>query len=294
MVGLLLISLAVIISGCARQSEPAPATPLPATAIPTVTHYAPEQSTITPSAVTRISTPTRVIPMTTPVQNKNGLTIEENEIIGQVSLEPLTFQPVHGSQQDINARHAPDKGKPYSFQDGLAQNGMYGINPVTGERHFKAFEDSDSGKIVLKQDEVMILQIDAGDGSPISPLRGLWVDDEHWILEIAFVKNIIDGNSVYSNAVGQIYQDGGLLNKQYGYEEMFGFQFLDGKPFYFYKRDGQIHLSYNNEDLPVVYDEIVHYRCCSGAALNPTAGINWIGFWGQRDGIWYYSEIGRY
>lgn len=233
-------------------------------------------------------------PPTTPIPNNAGLTIEENEIIGQVSIEPLTFLPVHGSQQNIIARHALDKGKPYSFPDGFEQNGAYVIYPVTGDSHFRAVRAIDSAKLVLQQDKVTILEIDAGDVSPISPLRGLWVDDEHWILETAYVKNINDGNSIYSNAVGQIYRDGVLLNEQFGYEEMFGFQLLDGEPFYFYKKEGQIYLSYNNEDLPVIYDEIPHYRCCSGAALNPIAGINWIGFWGQRDGVWYYTEIGRY
>lgn len=264
--------------------------PISKTAMPLSVTLPHIQQTPTPT-----SSPTATsVPLTTPIPNKIGLTIEENEIIGQVSLEPLTFQPVHGSQQNIIARHALDKGKPYSFLDGFEQNGAYVIYPVSGDSHFRAIRSSDSAKLVLQQDEVTILEIDAGDVSPISPLRGLWVDDEHWILETAYVKNIIDGNSIYSEAVGQIYRDGVLLNEQFGYEEMFGFQLLDGKPFYFYKKDGRIYLSYNNEDLPVAYDEIPHYRCCSGAALNPIAGINWIGFWGQRDGVWYYTEIGRY
>lgn len=227
-------------------------------------------------------------PLTTSIPNSIGLTIEENEIQGQVALEPLTFQPVHGSQQEILARHALEKGEPYAFQNGEV------IYPVTGGNHFRAVRDRESGKLVLQQAEETIIQIDAGDVSPISPLRSLWVDGDNWILEIAFVKNIIDGNSITSVAVGQIYRDGVLLNAKLGYEEMFGFQFLDGKPFYFYKNDGLIHLSYNNEDLPVVYDEIPHYRCCSGAALNPIAGLNWIGFFGQRNGVWFYTEIGRY
>lgn len=232
--------------------------------------------------------------LTTPISNKFGITIEENEIIGQASLDPLTFEPVHGSQQDIKVRHSKDKGKPYLFPDGFEQNGAYVIYPVNVDRHLRVVRASENVKIVLQKDEVTILQIDGGDVSPINPLRGLWVEHEHWILEIAFVRNIIDGNAIQSNAVGKIYRDSVLLNEEYGYEEMFGFQLLDGKPFYFYKKDRQVYLSYNNEDLPIVYDEIPHYACCSGAELNPIAGSNWIGFWGQRDGVWYYTEIGRY
>lgn len=258
---------------------------------------------VTPTHIQQTSPPTfspmtiaTAAPLTTPIPNKIGLTIEENEIVGQASLDPLTFQPVHGSQQDIQARHAQDKGKPYVFPNGFEQNGAYVIYPVTGDGHFRAVRASDSAKIVLllQQDETTIDQMDGGDVSPISPLRGLWVVNGHWILETAFVRNSIDGNAIQSDAVGRIYQDGVLLNEKYGYEEMFGFQLLAGKSFYFYKRDGQVYLSYNNENLPITYDEIPHYACCSGAQLNPIAGSNWIGFWGQRDGVWYYTEIGQY
>jgi hypothetical protein len=249
----------------------------------------PLEKPILKTAVPISSPATGSAPLTTPIPNKIGLTIEENEIIGQVSIDPLTFRPVHGSQQDIIARHTLEKETSYSLQ-----NGSHIVYTPPGDNSFKAFRTSDNSGIILQKDGITILQTSIGDASPVNPLRGLWVYDEHWVLEVAFVKNIADGDSIHSDVTGQIYRDGVLLNEQLGYEEMFGFQLLGGKPFYFYKKDGEFHLSYNNQDLPVKYDEIPHYYCCSGSELNPISGTNWVVFLGQRDGVWYYSEIGQY
>jgi len=69
---------------------------------------------------------------------------------------------------------------------------------------------------------------------------------------------------------------------------------LTGKPFYFYQENGQIHISYNDQDLPLIYDEVPHFGCCSSAVLNPVSAPNWVGFFGKRGKIWFYTEIGIY
>lgn len=74
---------------------------------------------------------------------------------------------------------------------------------------------------------------------------------------------------------------------------MFGFQLLDGKPFYFFKKDDRIYISYDHQELPLTYDEIPHYQCCSAGGLNAVAGPNWVGFFGRRGEVWYYTEIRR-
>jgi hypothetical protein len=132
---------------------------------------------------------------------------------------------------------------------------------------------------------------------PESPaLRGLWVDEaDAWVLEIASTDYSRTANqTVVIETIGQIYRNGELLNQKYGYREMFGYQLLDGLPFFFYQKDGLVHISYNNQDLPLIYDQIPHYGCCSAAATNPVAALNWVGFFGQRNGVWYYTEIGKY
>ena len=273
-----LIIFSLLLFGCAGNTTPEQ---LPS---PTAT-----SSEIIPTLTTEPTVTDASAQLTTPIPNDIGLTIEENEVIGEPSLEPLIFTPVHSSQQEILERHASEKGSPYSF-------GMEIVIDSEGHQ-YKAVEDTgaNGGMVInILQDEEIIFQVDAGDVSPISPLWGLWVEDSHWVLEISHVTNTTEGNAVYSNAIGQVYRDGVSLNEGYGYEEIFGYQLLDGKPFFFYLLDGRIHLSYDGETLPIWYDEVHHYQCCSGGMLNPRMGINWVGFWGIREGVTYYTEIGKY
>ena len=86
--------------------------------------------------------------------------------------------------------------------------------------------------------------------------------------------------------------DGEILNESHGYEEAFGFQTLNGRPFYFFKRNGKIRASYDNVEIPLDYDRIPHYGCCSAAELNPRRYKDMLDFLATRDGNWYYIEIG--
>ncbi len=256
------------------------------------------EPTITPSPVI---TPTITLYpnlLPTPVPNKSGLVIEENEIVpGSIELDAGKFQPVYGSQQEVLNRHAAQKQARYDFKR-LFDAPNWVMLPLPLGQPFRALESSSVGAdglsyitVSIQKDGKEIFQAPAGEVSPLDTLHGLWVDGEHWTLEIAFVKNIRDANLVNSVATGQVYQDGVLLNQKYGYDEMFGYQLLDGKPFYFYKKDGQVHLSYNNQDLPLSYDSVAHYGCCSSAMMNPVSAPNWVGFYGKRGDTWYYVEV---
>jgi hypothetical protein len=135
----------------------------------------------------------------------------------------------------------------------------------------------------------------AGDASPITSIQGLWTFSNHWILEIANVtQEISSQNEISLDVQGQIIQDGEFLNDRYSYEEVFNFQMMKGKPFYFFKRDGQIGISYDNQEVQLGYTQIPHYQCCSAAELNPKRAQNMVAFFAQRDGKWYYVEIGVY
>lgn len=249
---------------------------------------------------TQTATPQEVVPidtetpgetstsLTTPIPNENGLTIEENEIVGQPDLDSLSLNPAHGSEEAIRDRHAEEKGEVYLF---LSRN-----SATDGTHTYEANESAvgHDVTITVTRDGETIFEESAGDSSPTAPIRGLWMDDGHWVLEFAYITTTNVDNTNYTNAVGQVTRDGVSLNEQYGYDEIFGYQLLDGKPFYFYTLDGKIHLSYDGEDLPIAYDEVYHYNCCSSARFNPVAGTNWVGFWGVREGVTYYTEIGRY
>ncbi len=138
-----------------------------------------------------------------------------------------------------------------------------------------------------------IYSIPAGDGSPINTLQGLWAYSNHWALEIADVTEKFSlNNQISLNSVGLIVLDGELLNERYHYDEAFGFQLMNGKPFYFFKRDGIINISYDNQVIALGYTQIPHYQCCSGAELNPKRAQNMVAFFAQRDDKWFYVEIG--
>lgn len=111
--------------------------------------------------------------------------------------------------------------------------------------------------------------------SPVERFRS-W--ENHWILEID----------------GFLIQDGENLNARLGYEEIFGWQELNGKPFYYFRKGPRVGISYGGQTLPLYYDEIVHYLCCGYATYNPSGNEDMVWFYGLREGMWYYVEIGAY
>jgi hypothetical protein len=110
------------------------------------------------------------------------------------------------------------------------------------------------------------------------PVKGLWSWNGHWVLEVA----------------GQIIIDGQSLNQQMGYSEAFGWQLLDGQPFYFFVKDGKTSLWYGDAPLAAQFDEVIHYRCCEPAAFNNGGNSRMAWFYARRAGMWEYVEIGKY
>lgn len=108
------------------------------------------------------------------------------------------------------------------------------------------------------------------------PVQGFVVWDEHWALELE----------------DRVIVDGEDLGQKLGYNKVFGFQMLNGKPFYFYETGGTIHLSYDGETLPQTYNEVPHNQCCEPAMFNPRANEDMVAFHGLRAGTWYYVEAG--
>jgi hypothetical protein len=230
------------------------------------------------------------------------LSVEEYPLKNAPNVEPLTFMPMQGTQEEILAKHQQERGN--SFPDNsFFVNGQPGISVQLGNEKLVALEsftDSVTSQgtfqkvsVQLSRGGEIIYSIPAGDGSPINALRGLWAYSNHWALEIAQVtQKISSQNEISLDSFGQIVQDGKLLNERNGYDEAFGFQLMNGKPFYFYKRDGQIGISYDNQEVPLGYAQIPHYQCCSGAELNPKSAQSMVAFFAQWDGKWYYVEIG--
>ncbi len=140
--------------------------------------------------------------------------------------------------------------------------------------------------VVVMLDGREVFTTTAGIPSPVPFLIGLWSDSKHWTLEIARAS----GDAVHFQVDGEIFQDGRSLNQQYGYQATFEYQLLGGKPFYFYQKDGQIGISYAGQEIPLGFEEVSHYLCCSAGALNPRRYGPLIQFFARKGETWYYIE----
>jgi len=146
--------------------------------------------------------------------------------------------------------------------------------------------------VTLEKNDQEIFRIDTGKGSPINTLQGLWVYDGHWVLETVYIFEEVDNNMATTSAVGQLVQDGEELNGKNGYGTSFGFQTIDGIPFYFFERAGKMDAWYDGQEIPLGFDNIPHYGCCSSGALNPQKYQDRVAFFGHKNETWYFVQIG--
>lgn len=109
----------------------------------------------------------------------------------------------------------------------------------------------------------------------------------HWALVLLDAKpNAEQGPIPYDRLI----LDGHDVNGTKGYEQSFQFALLDGRPFYFYQKDGKIGISFDGQEIAKGYDEIPHYQCCISALLNPGISMNMVWFFARRGNDWYYVE----
>ncbi len=229
------------------------------------------------------------------------LTIEEHPLKFEPTTDPLTFVPEQGSQAELLAKHQQERELPVPDNSMLFE-GQPAFSVQTGDEDLVAVEtynktvenQTASQKVTVQvlKGEKLILSIEAGDISPINNLRGLWAYSDHWVVEVAHVTLAPDSNETPLEPNGEIFIDGKSLNETYGYDQSFGFQLIHGIPFYFFQQNGNIGISYNGEQIQLEYDQIPHYQCCSASALNPKSAPNMVSFFAQRQGTWYYVEIG--
>jgi hypothetical protein len=234
-------------------------------------------------------------------QTSSGLTVDQYVLKGGPDVEPLHFEPIQGSQDEIVSTHAAEKEDEFS-DNSFFENFLFGRKALLSDKNLVAQEvinDTQDVKyqkvsVVVSLDKKKIYTIKAGDVSPAQALQGLWTYDKHWMLEIAYVgaTNNSKDNSRSYNTTGQIVQDGELLNDKYGYQEAFGSQLLNDRPFYFFKKDGKIGISYDGQTSELGYDEVPHYGCCSAAEMNPKPTKDMVSFFAKENGTWYYIEIG--
>jgi len=226
-------------------------------------------------------------PAAAPAVPAADLTIEEHRLIEAPTLEPLAFKPVEGSMDTILARHAAERSK--IIPDGsmlidghLAMRATFGSDTLTATEYYSP--DSPTGWVTVMRGDKEVYRIDTGMPSPITGLQGLWVYDEHWVLETAYITP--------DSFSGRLSVDGTLLVPRGGLDQAFDFQLMHGRPFYFLSKLGHIGFSYDGREVPSGYDEIPHYQCCSASVLNPRHAENMVAFFARHSDTWYYVEIG--
>ncbi len=274
---LFLLALAML-SACA------PATPAPS---PT--------PTASPSP-----TPPLTVTRQTPLVLPPGMVVEEYPLVSFLATEGRDFVPARGTMEAVLAVRAAERARPDPAMVPLAPFDSADPNQYQGELDGSLITarienaNLDLGGIVyptatlvVLRDGAEIYRMDLGIAGPVPLLRGLWLYDHHWVVEVAV-------GTPTGMPLGGIIVDGELLNVTYGYEEAFGFQTMAGRPFYFFQRNGRVGAVYDGQEIALDYDLVHHYYCCSGAAFNPEPAENMVSFFAERDGVWYYVEIGVY
>lgn len=223
-------------------------------------------------------------------QVSETLQLEEHPLTGAPEPDPLSFQPVQGTREEILAVHVNDRSLGFDRTVSTVEG-----NPVMyslGERDdlLAILSTAEQGQpvqtVTVMDGDKTIFEADAGLPSPVLPLQGLWTYDGHWALENLYADQ--------DRWAGEVFIDGELANELQGYDEAFGFQLLSDKPFYFFSRDGHIGYSYAGQEFDIEYDEIPHYRCCSESSLNPVQAENMVAFFASKGEAWSYVELGNF
>jgi hypothetical protein len=215
----------------------------------------------------------------------DNLSVDEYELENRPNDEPFRFRPVTGTTEEILEKHASERLKRTIMIPSVRQSIELGNgNSLTAEivrPHIPVTSNIDSVVKVTQNGSRIFTTWVEEPNYVYGPLVGLWQHGSHWFLEI-----------VSQGWRGEIFRDSQSLNDLKGHSQSFGFQFMHGKPFYFFERLGKIGISYNGEEILLGYDDIPHNHCCSASSLNPNQYENMVSFFALRDDKWYYVEIG--
>jgi hypothetical protein len=229
----------------------------------------------------------------TPIKLPSELSVEEHLLSKAPDSDTRAFSPAdHSTQEAVLATHAAQRQTPLQPYDSFYHGGdiwaFQGGDKLTvsDSNEYDILNGRWDHFVQVNLNQSVIYTAAYQPAGMTSSYRALWADDQHWVLEVACEMK------PYPYAVGHIVVDGQSLNNLYGYEESFGFQTMHSKFFYFFNRDGKIGVSYDGREIPLGYDHVLHYGCCSAGILNPIMAENMVAFFAQRGGQWYYVEIG--
>lgn len=218
---------------------------------------------------------------------QNGKVLRSNIFwIGQLTVNTSGSDfilPIVDSYNSLTMIVRPDGVHPIENWDLLLFDNIFpvfvGDNQISLEYDYQRYprQTNNPALLQVKRDGQIIDTLSINGATPSrGPVRGLWSWDGHWVLELP----------------GLVIQDGQSLNDQLGYSEMFTWRLLQDKPFYFFRQNGQIHVSYNHQTLPIRYDEVIHDPQWNTAMLlELKAYDSGLLFYARRGDIWYYVVI---
>jgi hypothetical protein len=269
--GYVLVAVAIAALATACRSS----APLAVQGVPLATPAATATVTFAPDGVDTLGS--------SPAGSGAGLAVVTQELTGRPSLAPLSATTVEGrpiSRQDMMA------GAPLEHQwldDASGMWAMLGQSKLVASEHYS--DTSTEGWVTITRDGEEIYRIDTGAPRPMSAIQGFFVYDDHWVLET----NYYTDDRPFA---GTITVDGVLLNEQEGYDQAFNAQTIAGKLLYLYEHEGKIDAWYDGQLIPLGYEEVPHYACCSAGEMNPYRGQDVVSFFAVGQGTWYLVQIG--
>jgi hypothetical protein len=219
-----------------------------------------------------------------PALTADMLVIETYELTGAPDPDTLRFTSVDGrgfTSADLEVCESfPSK----QVKDSpLALSVKLQDDTIVAEESAQA--DNSEGSIIVTRNGEEIFRTAAGGISPINPLQDLWAYDDHWVLET----NLFLEDKPFN---GRVFLDGESIGQQNGYEEVFNFQTISKRPFYFFRRNGKVDAWFDGQEVSLGYDDVPHYQCCSASSLNPRAFLSAVVFFGVKGDTWYFVRIG--
>lgn len=241
-------------------------TPIPQKVWPTLIYRFPTKSTLSPNETFSTQEPTITAPPTKiyPAKLPGNLKIEEYNVTGITS---------ENNMKDLVLSRHPESGGWYFWPHGGT---LYG-------KQFRAEEVWIDNRVRIRAtlDNDEILLVDCTPGSTFPSVITAWVYDQHWIIQSICHQEF------------DIFWDGISLNTSKGYQSSLGFQILGQRPFYLFKRDKKIWLSYNGQEALLDYDDVKLSYCCNGYAP-PQPYENLTLFYATKNDQLYYVAIGLF
>ncbi len=91
---------------------------------------------------------------------------------------------------------------------------------------------------------------------------------------------------------GQVFLDGLSIGQENGYDEVFNFQTINSRPFYFFRHNDKVDAWFDGQVISLDYDNVPHYVCCADSWFNPKAFQGAVLFFGTKNNTWFFVRIG--